>query len=539
MRVEESYLMNDPAGPQVSRRRLLRMIGEATSSAVMYQAMTSLGHAADSTYKGPVELPGDPKGASILILGAGLAGMVAALELRKAGYKVKLLEYQKRAGGRNWSLRGGDSYAELGGARQDCAFDEGLYINPGPWRIPYHHRALLDYCKRLNVRLEPFIQLNFNSYLHASGAFDGKPQRLRHVFADYNGHISELLAKAVDKDKLDDAVSAEDKEVLLTSLRAWGALDRDYAYRAGYASSEVRGYEKAPGGGVDGAPSPSTPLAFNDVLNSRLWRHLSLPLQHDFQHTMFQPAGGMDMIGKAFFREVGDLVELDAKVTAIRQSEKGVTVTYESASGGSARQASADWCLCTIPLSILSQIELDVGAPMRAAIDAVPYAASVKIGLQFKRRFWEEDEAIYGGISFTDLPIAQISYPSTDYHKAGKGVLLGAYSFGLPATEFTAMTPAERIALAVENGAHIHPQYREAFENGISVAWHRVPWTLGCFGLWSAATRKDHYQDLCAIDGRIVLAGEHASYVNAWQEGAILSSLDAITRLHKRVVAGN
>ena len=49
---------------------------------------------------------------------------------------------------------------------------------------------------------------------------------------------------------------------------------------------------------------------------------------------------------------------------------------------------------------------------MQAAIDAVPYAPAVKIGLQFKRRFWEEDEAIYGGISFTDLPIQQIAYPN-------------------------------------------------------------------------------------------------------------------------------
>jgi monoamine oxidase len=532
--------MDDATGSRMSRRRLLTVIGRATSSAVMYQAMTSLGHAADSTYSGPVELPGDPKGASILILGAGLAGMVAALELRQAGYRVKVLEYQRRAGGRNWSLRGGDSYTELGGARQDCAFDEGLYINPGPWRIPYHHRALLDYCKRLGVRLEPFMQLNFNSYLHATDAFGGKPQRFRHILSDYNGHISELLAKAVNEDQLDGAVSQEDKEILLQSLRSWGALDKDYAYRTGYNSSDVRGYDKAPGGGMDGAPVPSTPIARGEILSSRLWRHLALPLQHEFQHTMFQPVGGMDMIGKAFFKEVGDLVELDAKVTAIKQSEKSVTVTFESATGGGGvRQASADWCLCTIPLSILSQIDINVGAPMREAIDAVPYAGSIKIGLQFKRRFWEEDEAIYGGISFTDLPIAQISYPSTDYHKAGKGVLLGAYSFGVPATEFTAMTPAQRIALAVENGARIHPQYREEFENGIAVAWHRVPWTLGCFGLWNTAARRAHYRDLCAIDGRIALAGEHASYVNAWQEGAILSSLDAITRLHMRVVAGN
>ena len=48
--------------------------------------------------------------------------------------------------------------------------------------------------------------------------------------------------------------------------------------------------------------------------------------------------------------------------------------------------------------------------------------------------------------------------------------------------------------------------------------------------------REQHYADLCQIDGRIVLAGEHASYLPAWQEGAVLSSLDASERLHRRIV---
>jgi monoamine oxidase len=532
--------MTAEATGSLSRRRLLAMIGKATSSAVMYQAMASLGHATASTYAGPIRLEGDPKGASVLILGAGLAGMVAALELRKAGYKVRVLEYQERAGGRCWSLRGGDSYTELGGFKQDCAFDSGLYLNPGPWRIPYHHRALLDYCKRLGVALEPFLQINFNSYLHAPDAFDGKPQRYRHVLADFNGYVSELLAKAANQDKLDAAVTKEDKEILLEALRGWGALDKDYSYKAGYYASWMRGYDRDPGGGLQGPPLPSTPLALDDILHSGLWRNLGFGFQYDYQQTLFQPVGGMDMIARAFFREVAELISFNAKVTAIRQDDNGVTVTYEDAKlGGGANEARADWCLCTIPLSILSQIDINVGKPMQAAIDAVPYAASVKIGLQFKRRFWEEDEAIYGGITFTSLPITQISYPSTNYNKPGKGVLLGAYNFGIPATEITALAPKERVKLALDNGAQIHPQYMTEFENGIAVAWSRVPFTLGCFGLWSRAAREAHYKDLCAIDGRILLAGEHASFVNAWQEGAILSSLDAIARLHKRVVGGN
>jgi monoamine oxidase len=58
---------------------------------------------------------------------------------------------------------------------------------------------------------------------------------------------------------------------------------------------------------------------------------------------------------------------------------------------------------------------------------------------------------------------------------------------------------------------------------------------MGCAGYWTETTRAQHYNDLCQIDGRIVLAGEHASYIPAWQEGAILSALDAIERLHLRV----
>ena len=72
--------------------------------------------------------------------------------------------------------------------------------------------------------------------------------------------------------------------------------------------------------------------------------------------------------------------------------------------------------------------------------------------------------------------------------------------------------------------------------NGVSVAWHRVPWMLGCRARWSEDARKNHYEHLLAIDGRIAIAGDHASYVQGWMEGAVLSSLDTIKRVHKRAV---
>ena len=174
---------------------------------------------------------------------------------------------------------------------------------------------------------------------------------------------------------------------------------------------------------------------------------------------------------------------------------------------------------------------------MSAAIKAVPYGPSVKVGLEFKRRFWEQDEQIFGGITSTDLPNSQISYPSYGYGSKGPSVLLGAYVSNATAYELSSMRPEERVRRALEWGAQIHPQYRDEFIGGVSVAWHRVPWTLGCSGRWTEQARAEHYNNLCEIDGRIVLAGEHASYIGAWQEGAVTSALDAIGRLHQRVQA--
>ena len=145
-------MTDQPMAP--SRRSLLSMIGVVAGSAAMYHAMTELALADTSTFKGPIKLSTPPSGTSVLVLGAGIAGMVAAMELRDAGYKVQVLEYNGRPGGRNWSLYGGDTYTEMGGVTQKITFDKGLYFNPGPWRIPYHHRGLLHYCKEFGVQLE-------------------------------------------------------------------------------------------------------------------------------------------------------------------------------------------------------------------------------------------------------------------------------------------------------------------------------------------------------------------------------------------------
>ena len=501
--------------PAFTRRDLLSMIGQAAGGGAMYQAMTSLGFAAESNFRGPPRLAGAKKGSSVLILGAGLAGMVAALELRNAGYKVTILEYNQRAGGRCWSIRGGDTFTELGGGVQHCGFAKGEYFNAGPWRIPYHHHAVLHYCRQLGVALEPFVQVNYNAWVHSSTAYGGKPQRYRHVQADFQGHVAELLGKATRQGSLDSVLTQEDKEKLLEGLRRWGALDAEFRYREGIATSAWRGYEIDPGGGLMPPAKPSKPLEFSELLQSRLWRSIAAGQAYEFQSTMFQPVGGMDMIAKAFAKQVGNLIRYQAEVTRIEQSERGVTVTFaDEARGGALQQEKADWCLCTIPLSILKSDRhpgrrRDAGRHQCCTLRLVDQGgAAVQTAVLGGGRAHLRRHHLHRPADFAHF------LPFHALRASGPAVVLGAYVFDGPNSfEFGAMAPQERVRRAVEYGNQIHPQYAHEFDNGMSVAWYRVPGNHGCYGKWTDALRDQHYKALCQVDGRIALAGEHVSHI--------------------------
>ncbi len=124
--------------------------------------------------------------------------------------------------------RRGFETTELGGQPQRCLFDEGMYINHGPWRIPYHHRSTLHYAKLFGVPLEIMVNDNDNAYVlyeNAEGPFKNRRVRRGEVKADMRGYTAEMLAKAVRQDKLDTELSADDKESLVTYLVSEGYLD--------------------------------------------------------------------------------------------------------------------------------------------------------------------------------------------------------------------------------------------------------------------------------------------------------------------------
>ncbi|MDB5423825.1 MAG: monoamine oxidase [Phenylobacterium sp.] len=521
----------------LSRRTLLERLSLVGGVGLMMAGMEAFGYGIASASNAPPVLPGSAKGKKLIVLGAGVAGLATAIEAMKAGYEVQIVEARSFAGGRAQTARKGFSLTELGGETQTCDFDEGGYINHGPWRIPYHHRSTLHYAKTLGVPLDLFVNDNDASYLffeNGKGPLKAKAVRKGQIAADARGHAAEMLAKVAKKGGLDDMVTASDRDQLIAYLINEGYLSpKDLAY----TGTEGRGFEIEPGAGVDPGPGKaSTPFSMTDVLNSGAWRVLSSVASYDQQRTMFQPSGGMDQIAKAMERKVAPAIRYSTVVEKVAQNAAGVEVFVVDAAGKKS-SIKGDYVVCTIPLSVLRSIEMQVSPRFKQAIGAPAYAPVGKIGLQMKRRFWEEDDHIYGGHIYTDNPdILTISFPSSGW-QGNKGVLLGYYNFGGNAAKISAKTPAERAAFAVAFGQKVMPQYAENYEKSFSVAWHRVQYNLGGWVDWNEETRKTEYPVLTEPDGRVYLAGEHVSYITGWQAGAIESAWQQLAKIHKRVQA--
>ena len=521
----------------LSRRQFVNLVGSAGGVSAAYRTMAAMGLLPiPEAYAGPPPLPhGSGKGVKVIILGAGIAGMVAALELGKAGYDCTILEARRRPGGRNWSLRSGDVVEEID-SRQTVGWDRGdhLYLNPGPARLPYHHQGILGYCRELGVPLEVIMNDNRGAWFQDDRAFDGKPQRARAVISDSRGFVAELAAKALDKALLDQPLTNEDAEGIRKFLRSFGWLDKNMSYKGGSRA----GWAEAPGGGSQSGRA-NAPLDLHQLLAAGFWSGPgSFGEGWDQGATMMQPVGGMGRIGEAFGRKLGHRIRYRAEVTELRKTALGARVVWRDGATSRTHASEVPYVICTIPFPVLKTIPADFSPEVSAAIQALEYLPAAKIAFQCDRRFWELDDQIYGGISWTGREITQIWYPSAGIHQA-KGILVGGYLWSTDlANGFGALTPAERIERAIASGERNHPNNRREVAQGISVAWSKIPFNRGAYAEWSAATRKAHYATLLKPDGPIYFAGEHVSYITAWQEGAVRSAHYAIACLAERVAAG-
>ena len=151
----------------VTRRNFITRVAQAGGYGAAFSTMQALGLLAEPAERSLGNLPRDlGKGKTVVILGAGIAGMVAAYELRKAGFQCTLLEARERPGGRNWTIRKGSAIEFTDGSVQHCDWKEGLYMNAGPARIPSIHRTMLGYCEELGIPLE--VEINSSRSSHTN-----------------------------------------------------------------------------------------------------------------------------------------------------------------------------------------------------------------------------------------------------------------------------------------------------------------------------------------------------------------------------------
>jgi monoamine oxidase len=530
---------SDPPQGVLTRRRFLQGLGVVGGAGIVVATMEAL-NLSTPARKAPFVPPGHADFAlqgrandtTVLVLGAGVAGLAAAYELEKAGYRCEVLEARERPGGRNWTVRDGTVETDLDGNMQTARFAEGQYFNPGPARIAQHHTTL-DYCRELAVAVEPFANVNADAYFHqehGSGALAGQPTRHRAARADIYGYISELLAKAIDQGGLDEELTSDDGAAVIEFLRGFGALDADDRY----LGTERRGYATPPGAGTQ-AGTPTQPFTLTDLLASGFGHHFQAELAWDQAMMMFQPVGGMDRLPAALASALRGRIRYGAEVRGITSTADGVEVIFDDGSGDGTR-IEADYCVCTIPPHLLARIPNSFAPDINSGLAAVQTVPTAKIGLHYRRRFWELDEGIYGGITTTDLDIGAIWYPSSGY-LGQHGVLVGAYNFFDATSTYAALDPAARQARAVEQGVRIHGRpYSDDLDSSFSVVWSRTRFSEGGWVAWPDRTAGT-YVALLEPHGRVYFAGDHLSYTTSWQHGAFESARRTVTELHRRVLA--
>jgi monoamine oxidase len=512
----------------ISRRDFLMRVGQAGGYSAAFVTMQGLGLLPiEASVAAPIEAAaGIGKNVKIVVLGGGVAGLTTAYEARKLGYEVTLLEARHRPGGRAWSAKNGDVVEFVDGTRQPITWTPGLYQNMGPARIPSVHGTILGYCRELKVPLEVEINTSRSTLLQNDKINDGKPYVQRKVINDTRGQVSELLAKAIGEGFLDQDLSKQDLERMVEALKLYGALDK--------ATGKYRGCDRAsltqyPGAGSQIMIVDNDPIPIHALLDANFWSAELYEEAWDWQATMMQPVGGMQEISNAFARSLGPIVIYEAPVTEIAKTANGVRVTYNKA--GTIRHVEADYAVCTMPLTLLRKIKADLDPAHRSVVENAGYSSSFKIPWESKR-FWETEYNIYGGLSFLSQGMSPVWYPSASL-MSERGIVVSGYTDEVYGG-FQNLSMQEKFDASRAQIEKLHPGHGKDLEKPIFCGWRHIKWNEGS---WISRQSPQDYETICSPDGPIVFAGDHASHLVAWQEGAALSGRRAVQMVSDMVKA--
>ncbi|PSW19976.1 amine oxidase [Photobacterium sanctipauli] len=539
---------------------------------------------------------------NILIVGCGIAGMVSAALLRKSGHKVTIIEADDRVGGRIKTFRNSDKkrYFE----------DDNLTGEAGAMRIPDMHKLvqfLIEYTgveKQLflnktvskedatssfidnptiddngNVDLQT-LKATGNNFLHVNHrhvsrrAYEDTSDVNRllnyHLESNENTQASQLLESAIGELR---------RQVEEDPKTAWPRIIEKYG------EYSMRRFLK----------EQNPDLSENAIEMIGVLENLESRMSYSFIQSFIELAiitpetpfwlikGGTDKFSQAYYEKEGlsdvtflnqTLVDLyrceqtgQVKINTKVSSESGQYNDRDQAVSKLLAQRSWDEAIVTIPFPSFRMVHVwpELSQNKRKAVRELHYDAATKVLLEFRERFWETENDIYGGGSVTDLPNRFMYYPSERMGSGKGGVMLASYSWADDARKWDSMSEYERFCYALENVAITHAKhnpgddyetrekahqrirdlcvfnpekYKDNQDNIVgaaTISWMNNPYAFGEAAIFYPGQLELLHKSIissewpCKQTGRPVLhfAGEHASLKHAWIEGAIESAVNA------------
>ena len=451
---------------------------------------------------------GKPK--KIVIVGAGLAGLAAGYELKRAGHTPIILEAQQRVGGRVYTLRD--------------PFTEGLYAEVGAMRIPRAHALTMEYIEKFQLKTTDFTMDNPNAYYYIGG------NKVRASEAATDPSLLGFEVHAHEKGLTVGQMYSKALQSLLEMLEksgdsAWDEIVVQYDQYSTREFLELNGWS-------EGMIEMFGLLANQESVMNSSFLELFREDSGNYYTNMIEIQGGTDRLPHAFLPELKDNIRFGARMIAMDQSPENVTIHYQTKAGKFTE--TGDYAIITVPFPVLRHVEVlkPFTRSKQRAIRQLHYDASAKILFQCKRRFWEEDDGIFGGGTLTDLPIRNLYYPDHG-RETGRGIILASYTWSEDAQRWGSLKPDDRIMQALDDVAEIHPQIIHEFEVGTSWMWHDDEFAGGAFALFDPGQQTLLHTEIVKPEGRIHFAGEHTSLHHAWIQGALESGLRAAVAVHQ------
>jgi monoamine oxidase len=450
---------------------------------------------------------------NITIVGAGLAGLVAASLLKDAGHNIILLEANDNIGGRVYTIR--------------SPFHNELFMNAGPMRIPESHDLTLEYIKKFGLNLNVFINRTDVDILYINGIktrlniFERYPDLLNFPVApNEKGKSAEDLFNLALQPIVDFINKNPEKNWHFIEKEfsdySLGSFLKFYHYQYGTTFSD---------GAVDMIGVLLDYEAYMGMSFLEVLREAS-----QFRTTRYyEITGGMDLLPKAFLPQLKDVIRLNQRMTKITQHPNSVSILSSHPKTLAPSTITSDLAIITIPFSVLRFVQVEpyhsFSYYKRRAIRELNYMAATKIGIEFKSRFWERYNQL-GGKSITDLPIRFTYYPSQGIGTSGPAVVVASYTWADEALTWNGLSDEDRIQYALRNLAEIYgDQVYSEYIIGTSFSWIDNPYSTGALATFEPGQENELFPYIIRPEGRVHFAGEHTTITHGWMQGAIESGI--------------